>query len=118
MRIATQRLEPAYAIAVSRHKTTFLSIDGSTTTGYAGDRRIYSFYVKREGEVAPSHPLYYTTISYQQFVHILGPRFGGKLSATLSGTPTENVDMSFCTFPWQMGQFTWVSMFITSLSNL
>jgi hypothetical protein len=42
----------------------------------------------------------------------------GKLSAALSGAPTENVDMSFCTSPWQMGHFIWESILITSLSNL
>jgi hypothetical protein len=54
---------------------------------------------------------------HQQLVHILGPKPVGSGFVPLCALPTENVDISFLTFPSQSGQRTGVSHRATILSK-
>jgi hypothetical protein len=42
-----------------------------------------------------------------QLVHILGPAVAGTPPLKSWEVPTEKLDISFLTLPWQIGHFTW-----------
>ena len=76
------------------------------------------FQKEKPGNVDFTTFLFVLYISDQQFVHILGCMLLGKLTGPLWEWPTENVDISFFTFPWHIGQLTSLLTFMIILSNV